>query len=64
MLGAVKVKLVTFLGQCRRIFTIATKPNKKDYLDLAKIVAAGVALIGLVGFILYLLFNLVLFRTA
>jgi protein translocase SEC61 complex gamma subunit len=62
MLGEIRVKLASFLGQCRRIFTIATKPNKKDYLDLAKIVAAGVGLIGLVGFIIYLIFNLGLFR--
>lgn len=56
-------KLVSFLGQCRRIMTIATKPNRKDYIDLAKIVGAGVGLIGLAGFLLYIIFNLILFRT-
>jgi len=62
MANEIVQKLVTFLGQCRRIFTIATKPSRKEYFDLAKVVAAGIGLIGLAGFILYLLFNLVLFR--
>jgi len=55
-------KLVSFIGQCRRIVTIATKPSRKDFIDLAKVVAAGVAVLGLIGFILYLVFNLLLFR--
>ncbi|MBN2095582.1 MAG: protein translocase SEC61 complex subunit gamma [Candidatus Aenigmarchaeota archaeon] len=62
MLEGAKGKLVSFLGQCKRIMTIATKPSKSDYLSLSKVVAAGVALIGALGFLLYLLFNLVITR--
>ncbi len=57
-------KLASFIGQCRRIVTIATKPSRKEYFDLGKVVAAGVAVLGLIGFVLYLLFNLLIFRTA
>jgi len=62
MLSGLKTKLVSFMGQCRRIITIATKPTKMEYAALAKVVAAGVAVLGVVGFLLYLVFNLVLFR--
>lgn len=62
MLSGLKTKLVSFFGQCKRIMTIATKPTKIEYTGLAKVVAAGVAILGVVGFFLYLIFNLVLFR--
>lgn len=56
--------LKSFCKQCRRILTIATKPNKSDYLGLAKIVAIGVAILGIIGFILYIFFSSVLFPAA
>ncbi|MGC9311008.1 MAG: protein translocase SEC61 complex subunit gamma [Candidatus Aenigmatarchaeota archaeon] len=56
LLSGGRVKLKSFVKQCRRILTIATKPGKTEYFGLSKVVAAGVLLLGVVGFILYLVF--------
>ncbi len=52
-----KKKLKTFLKQCKRILTIATKPGKDEYLSYSKIIAIGVFALGLFGFIFYLIFS-------
>ncbi len=50
-------KLKTFLKQCKRILTIATKPGKDEYFSYSKIIAIGVLALGLFGFIFYLIFS-------
>ena len=49
-------KLKPFLKQCKRILTIATKPDKAEYISYSKIIAIGVLLLGVFGFILYTIF--------
>lgn len=49
-------KIKSFLKQCRRILTIATKPDKEEYISYSKIIAIGVLLLGVFGFILYIIF--------
>jgi protein transport protein SEC61 subunit gamma-like protein len=49
-------KLKIFLKQCKRILTIATKPDKEEYISYSKIIAIGVLLLGAFGFILYTIF--------
>ncbi|MCD6274556.1 MAG: protein translocase SEC61 complex subunit gamma [Candidatus Aenigmarchaeota archaeon] len=49
-------KIRSFLKQCRRIMSIATKPDKEEYINYAKIIAIGVFLLGMMGFILYVIF--------
>jgi len=36
--------------------SIATKPDKEEYINYAKIIAIGVFLLGMMGFILYVIF--------
>jgi protein transport protein SEC61 subunit gamma-like protein len=42
----------------RRVMQIARKPNKEEFLSTSKICAIGLALIGFVGFIIFLPFIL------
>jgi len=49
-------KTKQFLKQCRRILTIATKPDKEEYINYSKIIAIGVLLLGAFGFIIYVIF--------
>ena len=37
-----------------RILKIAKKPDKEEYLDTFKICTTGIAVIGIIGFIFYL----------
>jgi protein translocase SEC61 complex gamma subunit len=64
MINASIMKLKSFAKQCKRILTIATKPGKKDYIALAKVIAAGVAILGIFGFLMHMLFSLLIFPLA
>jgi len=40
----------------RRIFSIAEKPESKEYLLLLRIILSGLLLVGIVGFLIHLAF--------
>ncbi|MFW5911834.1 MAG: protein translocase SEC61 complex subunit gamma [Candidatus Hadarchaeota archaeon] len=44
--------LEDFLHQAKRVFQVARKPDQSEYLDVAKITAVGITLIGVIGFII------------
>lgn len=48
-------KIKEKLENYRRVLQISKKPSKDEFLDTARICAIGVAVIGVVGFILYLI---------
>ncbi len=41
-----------FLQNCRRTLQIAKKPDKSEYLQVAKITGLGILLVGFVGFVI------------
>lgn len=43
-----------FLHDCKRVLQVARKPDKGEYLDVAKITGIGVLIIGTLGFIITL----------
>lgn len=43
-----------FLSNCKRVLRIARKPDKNEYLQVAKITGLGIVLIGLIGFLILL----------
>lgn len=44
------------LREYRRVLIVASKPGKDDFVSAAKICAAGIALIGVIGFAIFLAF--------
>jgi len=44
-----------FLYECRRALQVARKPDRKEYLDIAKVTGIGILLIGLLGFIIMMM---------
>jgi len=46
------VKLKTFLKECKRVLKITKKPTKDEFQMIVKICAIGMALIGVIGFII------------
>lgn len=44
-----------FLSNCKRVLRVARKPDKDEYLQVAKITGLGILLIGFIGFIIMLL---------
>lgn len=52
-------KIKEFFESAKRIILIAKKPGKKEYLAMAKVVGLGMIIIGIIGFIVRLLMNLI-----
>ena len=48
-----------FIKDSKRVLKVARKPDKTEYFELAKISALGVAVIGVIGFIIVLLGSLI-----
>ena len=53
------VELVgNFIADAKRIFLVSKKPTPEEYKRMAIIVALGIIVIGIIGFIIYLFFAL------
>ena len=48
-----------FIKDSKRVLKVARKPDSTEYLELAKISALGVAVIGAIGFAIYLVAALI-----
>lgn len=47
-------ELNDFWKQCKRVLKVAKKPDREEYFDFSKVTAIGIAIIGLIGFIIVL----------
>ncbi len=45
----------SFLTQCKRVFRITKKPSMEEFKVIVKISGLGIALIGIIGFLIHLL---------
>ena len=41
-----------FIKQCKRVLHVAKKPDRDEYINVSKITAIGIIIIGLVGFVI------------
>ena len=51
-------KLSSFKEDSRRIFTVSKKPDWPEFSGMAKVIAIGVIIIAIIGFIVRLIFVL------
>ena len=49
------VKKQTFVEQCVRVLKVTKKPNGKEYSAVAKVAGFGILIVGLIGFIVFLI---------
>ena len=52
-------RLKKFYGECVRVLTITKKPNATEYKTIVKVSGLGIAAIGLIGFIVTMIKQLV-----
>jgi protein transport protein SEC61 subunit gamma-like protein len=45
-------KLAKFIAESKRVIKVTKKPTKKEYMTIVKVSAAGILIIGLIGFII------------
>ena len=44
-----------FIKQSKRVLKVARKPDREEYLNFSKVTAIGIAIIGVIGFVIVLL---------
>ena len=54
-------RLGVFFQNTKRIIKIANKPNRKDYLLVFKICAIGILILGVISYVIQLIWTLVNF---
>ncbi|MDD3244882.1 MAG: protein translocase SEC61 complex subunit gamma [Candidatus ainarchaeum sp.] len=52
-------KIKEFFISTKRILSIATKPSKKEFLTMSKVVGLGMVVIGVIGFVVKIIMNLI-----
>ena len=55
----IKEKIVSFWGQCVRVWHLLKKPSMEEFKAVSKISAIGLGLIGLLGFLITILMTYV-----
>ena len=48
-----------FIKQSKRVLKVARKPDREEYFNFSKVTAIGIAIIGVIGFVIVLLGQLV-----
>jgi protein transport protein SEC61 subunit gamma-like protein len=54
-----KESTAQFIRNCRRVLQVSKKPDKEEFLNVAKITGIGVIIIGVIGFIISLIAQLI-----
>lgn len=52
------MEIKSFLLKCRRVWQVLKKPTKDEFQQVTKISAIGIAIIGLLGFIISLILTI------
>ena len=47
------------LESCKHVLRVAKKPSKEEFIDSLKVCGGGMILLGVMGFLFYLIFALV-----
>ena len=48
-----------FFKRCKRVLRVAKKPNREEYFNFSKVTAIGIVIIGVIGFAVILISQLV-----
>lgn len=52
-------KIKEFLISSKRILSISTKPSKKEFWTMSKVIGLGMVIIGVIGFVVKLIMELI-----
>jgi len=55
-----KHKTLSFLAKCKRVWVLLKKPTAAEFKTVSKVAAIGLGAVGLIGFTIAILMNLVL----
>lgn len=52
-------KLLSFINRSKRVLNVSHRPRRQEYMMMAKTVAVGMVIIGLVGFVITVVFSVI-----
>ncbi|MFH1752496.1 MAG: protein translocase SEC61 complex subunit gamma [archaeon] len=52
-------RISSFYFSSKRIFTVSNKPSRQEYIVMAKVTGLGIIIIGVIGFVVTLIFKLI-----
>ncbi|MBI5332908.1 MAG: protein translocase SEC61 complex subunit gamma [Candidatus Aenigmarchaeota archaeon] len=52
-------RLKGFIDQCKRVLIVANKPDLDEYKSYIKISAIGIAIIGVIGFAIFMVVQII-----
>ncbi|MEK6973853.1 MAG: protein translocase SEC61 complex subunit gamma [Nanoarchaeota archaeon] len=52
-------KFRSFIIECRRVFTVTKKPTRDEFKIIVKVSGIGMLIIGLLGFIIQMIWQLI-----
>ncbi len=52
--SSIKAKIKRFIKETVRILRITKRPNKTEFKNLVKVTGLGIAIIGIIGFVIFL----------
>ncbi|EKF85182.1 protein translocase SEC61 complex subunit gamma [Methanobacterium formicicum] len=54
-----KESMESFIKQCQRVLKVSKKPDREEYINVAKVTGIGIILIGVIGFIISIIGQLI-----
>jgi protein transport protein SEC61 subunit gamma and related proteins len=54
-----KESMASFIKQCQRVLKVSKKPDRDEYINVAKVTGIGIILIGVIGFIISIIGQLI-----
>jgi protein transport protein SEC61 subunit gamma and related proteins len=54
-----KESMASFIRQCQRVLKVSRKPDREEYINVAKVTGIGIILIGVIGFIISIIAQLI-----
>ncbi|OPX59573.1 MAG: preprotein translocase subunit SecE [Methanobacterium sp. PtaB.Bin024] len=54
-----KESIESFIKQCQRVLKVSRKPDREEYINVAKVTGIGIILIGVIGFIISVIGQLI-----
>jgi protein transport protein SEC61 subunit gamma-like protein len=54
-----KESMANFVKQCQRVLKVSRKPDREEYINVAKVTGIGIILIGVIGFIISIVAQLI-----
>jgi protein transport protein SEC61 subunit gamma-like protein len=51
-------KIKAFLSKCKRVWQVLKKPTKEEFIQVTKVSAIGILILGFIGFLISLIISL------